>query len=76
MRAGRFAALAVCVGVALANCGFLTACTNTIDEPSAEATSVNNMTGVSARDGGAEKRPVTPSFRAGKDAIAALIPAE
>jgi hypothetical protein len=75
MRASRFRVF--CAAVALAHCGYLAACTGLTEEPTAEAAPVDGVT-VASGDGSGAVRPVArvPTFRAGEDAIAALIPAE
>jgi hypothetical protein len=74
MKTGWLAALAFCCSIVLG--GFVAACAP--EENAAEATPVETMTGLSAAN---DNRPLpTPasvqSYRAGEDAIAALIPAE
>jgi hypothetical protein len=75
MRASRFRVF--CAAVALAHCGYLAACTGPTEEPTAEATLVYHVTDASGGSSGAVRPvPSVPTFRAGEDAIAALIPAE
>lgn len=74
MRAGRLAALAVCGSIALAGC--LTACAP--EETVAEAKPGETMRGpLVSNESGATPAPANvPTYPAGEDAIAALIPAE
>jgi hypothetical protein len=75
MRAFRHRLL--CAAVALVHCGYLAACTNLIEGPTAEATPVDGVTTASvAGTDAVQSVPSMPTYRAGEDGIAALIPAE
>jgi hypothetical protein len=71
MRAGLF-----CAAVVLMCCSILVACADLTEDRTVDATAAN-ATSVSA--GGADAvrtAPSMPTYRAGEDAIAALIPTE
>ena len=75
MRASQFRVF--CAAIALAQCSYLAACTSLTEEPTAEAALVYHVTDASGDSSGAVRPvPSVPTFRAGEDAIAALIPAE
>jgi hypothetical protein len=75
MRASQFRVF--CAAIALAQCSYLAACTGLTEEPTAEAAPVDGVTVASGDSSGAVRPvPSVPTFRAGEDAIAALIPAE